>query len=301
MNSSAFLVSRKAARVSTLLLFGELFLDDALGELDPSSVLGPLGLPYLSRLVEKIQVLSAIEPLLPFRPRPEQSEAPRVKSSLQIGHQLQRRRGQHAFLPCMWRRGDLYNRRAKGESSSFLASDQWLERRAFEASAAWRSNRKYAAPTSIASRIFAAEEPWFACVPGASLPTTARRRVHRACAPPVLCFRPMIAKGLRPILNVSDIRASFVWFEKLGWKKLWHWGNPPTFGAVGSGKCEIFLCLGGQGGRGKGANQTTFGPGGDEAADQGVWMSRSVEDVDEVHRESVAAGLEIASPPTDMP
>ena len=130
MNSSAFLVSRKAARVSTLLLFGELFLDDALGELDPSSVLGPLGLPYLSRLVEKIQVLSAIEPLLPFRPRPEQSEAPRVKSSLQIGHQLQRRRGQHAFLPCMWRRGDLSNRRAKGESSSFLASDQWLERRA---------------------------------------------------------------------------------------------------------------------------------------------------------------------------
>jgi catechol 2,3-dioxygenase-like lactoylglutathione lyase family enzyme len=111
----------------------------------------------------------------------------------------------------------------------------------------------------------------------------------------------MIARGLTPILNVSDLRASFAWFEKLGWKKLWDWGDPPTFGAVGSGKFEIFLCLGGQGGRGKGANKTTFGPGGDEAADQGVWMSLSVEDVDEVHRECVAAGLEIVFPPTDMP
>lgn len=31
----------------------------------------------------------------------------------------------------------------------------------------------------------------------------------------------MLAKGLTPILNVSDIQESFAWFEKLGWKKGW--------------------------------------------------------------------------------
>ena len=39
--------------------------------------------------------------------------------------------------------------------------------------------------------------------------------------------------------------------EKLGWKKGWDWGDPPTFGMVSSGECEIFLCQGGQGGRGR--------------------------------------------------
>lgn len=55
----------------------------------------------------------------------------------------------------------------------------------------------------------------------------------------------MEAKGVTPILNVSDIASAVAWFEKWGWKKLWDWGTPPTFGAVGSGKetC-IFLCQG---------------------------------------------------------
>jgi len=59
----------------------------------------------------------------------------------------------------------------------------------------------------------------------------------------------MLAHHLTPILNVSNIQESFAWFEKLGWKKGWDWGNPPTFGGVCSGKCEIFLCENGQGGR----------------------------------------------------
>ena len=59
----------------------------------------------------------------------------------------------------------------------------------------------------------------------------------------------MLAKALTPILNVSNIQESFAWFEKLGWKKGWDWGHPPTFGAVCSGECEIFLCEGAQGGR----------------------------------------------------
>jgi len=58
---------------------------------------------------------------------------------------------------------------------------------------------------------------------------------------------------------------------------------------------------GGQGGRGRGANATTFGPDADETADKGAWLSVWVEDVDEVHRQCVAAGLDVTFTPTDMP
>ena len=112
----------------------------------------------------------------------------------------------------------------------------------------------------------------------------------------------MEVHALNPILNVSDLPGAFTWFEKWGWKKLWGWGNPPTFGAVGSGRevC-IFLCQGAQGGRGRGANTTTFQQDGDERADKGAWMSVWVADVDEMHRQCLAAGLDITLPPTDMP
>ena len=111
----------------------------------------------------------------------------------------------------------------------------------------------------------------------------------------------MIAKGLTPILNVSDIAASFAWFQKWGWRKLWDWGAPPSFGAVGSGEVCIFLCQGAQGGRGKGSNTTTFAQDGDESADKGVWMSVWVEDVDAVHQICAAAGLDVTMPPTNEP
>ena len=92
----------------------------------------------------------------------------------------------------------------------------------------------------------------------------------------------MIAKGLTPILNVSNIVESFAWFAKLGWQKAWDWGDPPTFGAVCSGHYEIFLCQGGQG-------------------KDGTWMSLWVDDVDAVHAECVAQGIEVTMPPTDEP
>lgn len=113
----------------------------------------------------------------------------------------------------------------------------------------------------------------------------------------------MYAKGLTPILNVSDLGKSFAWFEELGWKKCWDWGDPPTFGSVGSGECEIFLflCRDAQGGRGNGGVKSTFGPGGSQTADRGVWMSIWVDDVDEVHRRCLERGLDVAFPPTDMP
>ena len=111
----------------------------------------------------------------------------------------------------------------------------------------------------------------------------------------------MLAHGLTPILNVSNIQESFAWFEKLGWRKAWEWGTPPDFGAVSSGNCEIFLCEGAQGGRGKSELTSTFGPDGDDGAEKGVWMSVWVDDVDEVHRQCVAAGLDVTWPPTNMP
>ena len=111
----------------------------------------------------------------------------------------------------------------------------------------------------------------------------------------------MLAEGITPILNVSNIQESFSWFEKLGWRKGWEWGTPPSFGAVSSGPCEIFLCENAQGGRGKSELSTTFGPNGEDAAEKGVWMSVWVDDFDLVHRQCLDAGLEITWPPTDMP
>ncbi len=112
----------------------------------------------------------------------------------------------------------------------------------------------------------------------------------------------MYAKAITPILNVSDIRSSIAWFEKLGWRKCWDWGTPPTFGSVGSGECEIFLCLNAQGSRGRGANTSTRGEAGqDDAMDKGVWMSVWVDDVDAVHARCVAEGLDVTHPPTNEP
>ena len=111
----------------------------------------------------------------------------------------------------------------------------------------------------------------------------------------------MLVKGLTPILNVSDIQESFAWFEKLGWRRHWDWGSPPTFGAVCSGECEIFLCQGAQGGRGKSALTTTRGIPGAEAADKGVWMSILVDDVDAVYQHCRKEGLEVTYPPTNEP
>ena len=109
----------------------------------------------------------------------------------------------------------------------------------------------------------------------------------------------MHVRHLTPILNVSDLRQSFAWFEKLGWKKGWDWGEPPSFGGVCSGHCEIFLCQGGQGGRG--GSGPSFGPGSDEAAETGVWMSLWVDDVDAVHRHCIEQSIDVVFPPTDMP
>lgn len=115
----------------------------------------------------------------------------------------------------------------------------------------------------------------------------------------------MKVSSLTPILNVSDIQASFEWFESIGWQIGFQWGEPVGFGSVcqsnDQGDCEIFLCHNGQGGRGKGSNTSTFGDDPDESADKGIWMSLWVDDVDTAYAECTAAGVEVTFPPTDMP
>jgi hypothetical protein len=111
----------------------------------------------------------------------------------------------------------------------------------------------------------------------------------------------MLAKGLTPILNVSNIGESFKWFEKLGWAKAWDWGDPPNFGCVRSGVYEIFLCENGQGGRGRSSSDSTSPLEGLDTADRGMWVSMWVDDVDQVHEECLAQGIEVTFPPTDMP
>ncbi len=108
--------------------------------------------------------------------------------------------------------------------------------------------------------------------------------------------------AITPILNVSDFDESVAWFKKLGWENGFRWGEPnPTFGAVNAGDVRIFLCLDGQGGRGKGDNATTFSTPTDENSDAGVWMSVWVEDVDAVHALCVEQDIDITHAPQNMP
>src|SRR5262245_14479446 len=89
----------------------------------------------------------------------------------------------------------------------------------------------------------------------------------------------MKVSGLTPILYASDFQRTMDYFvDKLGFRKLWDWGSPPTFGAVARDQSEIFLCQGGQG-------------------QPGTWLSIFVDDVDELHDELVKRGATITSPP----
>jgi catechol 2,3-dioxygenase-like lactoylglutathione lyase family enzyme len=109
----------------------------------------------------------------------------------------------------------------------------------------------------------------------------------------------MKVESLTPILNVSDIPASFAWFAKLGWTEGFTWNDPPTFGSVCNGKVEVFLCKGAQGSRG--------GPMPRHADDDdtgGVWMSwwlKSPADVDAVHALALREGITVTRPPTNEP
>jgi len=118
----------------------------------------------------------------------------------------------------------------------------------------------------------------------------------------------MKVQRLTPILNVSSLQESFEWFEKLGWRKVFDWGEPPTFGGVCNGDVAIFLCQNGQGSRG-GPIPTYETSGGwisflgdDEAG--GVWMSWKMEStgaVDAAYQLAIRNGLMVTMPPIDEP
>ncbi len=109
----------------------------------------------------------------------------------------------------------------------------------------------------------------------------------------------MNVREVTPILNVSSIQESIAWFEKLGWREHWTWGEPPTFGGVQSGECRIFFCQDCQGARG--------GPQPREPWDNqagSVWMSwwlASPGEVDEAYALAVRHGLRALFPPENMP
>jgi hypothetical protein len=114
--------------------------------------------------------------------------------------------------------------------------------------------------------------------------------------------KKMSIVALTPILNVSGIRASVAWFEKLGWRCGFLYndgGDEPTFGSVRTDKAEIFLCLNGQGARGGTEPQPASGD------DSGcVWMSWWVEspaEVDALHQLALSQGMVVTRAPVDEP
>ncbi|MFO0859485.1 MAG: bleomycin resistance family protein [Phycisphaerales bacterium] len=141
-------------------------------------------------------------------------------------------------------------------------------------------------------------------------------RVEVASSSNLASLWAMQIHHLTPILNVTDVLASIAWFEKWGWRKCWAWydavmmmdGDPrfaqaqrtgeagaPSFAAVGAGHCEIFLCRGGQGGKGMPATADY------EATSKGMWLSIFVEGVDDIHAKCVSAGLTVLMAPTNEP
>ena len=91
------------------------------------------------------------------------------------------------------------------------------------------------------------------------------------------------AECLTPILYVRDFAEALNYYtEKLLFRKLWDWDKPPSFGAVGLGKVEIFLSLGGQG-------------------YPGTWLSIFIDDVDDYFERITKLGAEVIRAPKDEP
>ena len=126
----------------------------------------------------------------------------------------------------------------------------------------------------------------------------------------------MKIQGVSPILNVTDVPASVLWFERLGWSRGFAWNDggmiacaalenehgPARFAGICANGPEegagpmLFLCQDGQGARDprpvRDARHDDFGA---------VWMSWWVADVDAAHRECLAAEVEILRPPVNEP
>ncbi len=91
------------------------------------------------------------------------------------------------------------------------------------------------------------------------------------------------ATGLTPILFVRDFEEAMGYYtEKLLFRKLWDWGDPPGFGAVALGDVEIFFCLKDQG-------------------QPGMWLSVFIDEVDDYFERISKLGAEIIQAPKNEP
>lgn len=91
------------------------------------------------------------------------------------------------------------------------------------------------------------------------------------------------AEGVVPILYVRDFAEAMNYYtSKLLFRRLWDWGDPPSFGAVALGQVEIFFCLNGQG-------------------HPGMWLSIFLDDVDDYCERITRLGAEVISGPKDQP
>src|SRR5215831_5285225 len=94
---------------------------------------------------------------------------------------------------------------------------------------------------------------------------------------------PISAECLTPIFYVRDLAEAMSYYtEKLLFKRLWDWGQPPSFGAVKLGNVEIFFCHQGQG-------------------HPGTWLCIFVDDVDDYCERITRLGAEVIHGPIDEP
>jgi len=111
-------------------------------------------------------------------------------------------------------------------------------------------------------------------------------RIEGPCAAilaPMANESAISAEGLTPILYVRDFDEAMKYYtEKLLFRKLWDFGKPPGFGAVGLGNVEIFFCLKGQG-------------------RPGSWLTIFLQDVDDYFERISRLGADVIEPPANMP
>jgi uncharacterized glyoxalase superfamily protein PhnB len=87
---------------------------------------------------------------------------------------------------------------------------------------------------------------------------------------------------LVPVLNVGSVAASIDYYvNKLGFRKLWDWGDPPTFAGVGRDQVELFL-----------SQDDWGGP---------TSLSIFVQDVDALYEDYQKSGAAVRRPPTNFP
>jgi GNAT superfamily N-acetyltransferase len=88
------------------------------------------------------------------------------------------------------------------------------------------------------------------------------------------------------VFAVADVRETVAFYrDRLGFAERWLWGDPPTFGCIGTGVIELFLC------------QQPGLTGRVEGHQHCFWT----EDPDALHKQHLAAGAPIIQPLENKP